>query len=153
MLTVAMEHGIDLPLLCHVIGIPQGGKTSGQWFQRFDLWESGSFRHFPSDKCNQNDQPAIMEVVPQVLGLTTILLYLFDEVILPVHLHALYTLSCEVHHEPSDLCGESSSLLSFQLRVGKRGTLHHLVYILPFNLFSFFYFCITFLDVYVQRYV
>jgi hypothetical protein len=37
-----------------------------------------------------------MEFISQVMGFATILLQLIDEVVFPVHMHALHTFSCEV---------------------------------------------------------
>jgi hypothetical protein len=112
-----MKHSVLLPLLRHVIGVPQGREPSGQRLRWFDLQEGGSFRHFPSDKLNQHYQPAKVELVSLILSFTTIFLKLVDEVACPVHVHSLHAFSCEVHHEPGDLCGMvlSYKLASYEL--------------------------------------
>jgi hypothetical protein len=46
-----------------------------------------------------------VEFVSQILSFTAVFLKFIDEVTHPIHLHAFHTFSCEVHHEPGDLCG------------------------------------------------
>jgi hypothetical protein len=46
-----------------------------------------------------------MELVSLILCFVEDFLELVDKVARPVHLHPLHTLSCKVHHEPSDLLG------------------------------------------------
>jgi hypothetical protein len=47
-----------------------------------------------------------VELISLILSFMTVFLELIDEVTRPIHLHSLHTFSCEVHHQPDDLCGE-----------------------------------------------
>jgi hypothetical protein len=145
-----MEHNVGLPLLCHVIGVPQGRKPSGQRLRWFDLQKGGSFRHLKSDKCDQNDQPTEVEFVSQILSFTTIFLEFIDEVTHPIHLHALHTFTCEFHHEPSDLCGVvlSYELSSYELASKAHCAILYRGYLVAS--LSFFDFTVSFLDALCQ---
>ena len=88
-----------------------------------------------------------MEFISQVLGFEAILLQLIDEVVRPVHLHALHTFFCEVHHEPDELCGAilSYELASYELASEAHCTILYRGYLV--TLLSFFDFSVRFLDV------
>jgi len=43
-----------------------------------------------------------------------IFLELIDEVTWGIHIHSLHAFSCEVHHEPDDLCGV---ILSYKISI------------------------------------
>jgi hypothetical protein len=64
-----MEDGIGLPLLVHVVGVPQRTELHSQWFEGFDLWKSGSLGQFPSDERDEYEQPSKVEFIPLVLRL------------------------------------------------------------------------------------
>jgi hypothetical protein len=102
-------------LTCHSCTIEW--RTSWPMAPKVLSREGSSFRHFPSDKCDQHQQPAEMELVSLILCFTTVFLELVDEVAHPVHLHPLHALPCEVHHEPGDLRGVvlSDELASYKL--------------------------------------
>jgi hypothetical protein len=150
LLIIRMEHNIGLPLLQHIVGVPQGRKPSGQRLRWIYLRKGVSFRHFPSDKCDQNDQPAEVEFVSQILSFATVFLEFIDEVTRPIHLHALHTFSCDIHHEPSDLCGV---VLPYELAIYELESEAHcaILYIgyLVASL-SFFNFVVSFLDALCQ---
>jgi hypothetical protein len=91
-----------------------------------------------------------MEFISQILGFAAILLHLIDEVVHPVHLHALHTFSCEVHHEPSDLCGV---VLPYELAIYElESEVHYSILYRGYLLtsLSFFDFSVRFLDVLCQ---
>jgi hypothetical protein len=37
LVVIGMEDGIGIPLLVHVVGVPQRTELRGQWFEGFDL--------------------------------------------------------------------------------------------------------------------
>jgi hypothetical protein len=88
-----------------------------------------------------------MEFISQILGFMTILLQLIDEVVRLVHLHALHTFSCKVHHEPDDLCGAvlPYDLASYELASEAHYAILYRGYLV--TSLSFLYFSIRFLDV------
>jgi hypothetical protein len=49
LVVVSMEDDIGLPLLVHIIRVPQGTKLCIQRFEGIDVGESHTFWHFP---CN-----------------------------------------------------------------------------------------------------
>jgi hypothetical protein len=55
-----------------------------------------------------------VELISLILSFATVFLNLIDDVTHPIHLDSLHTFSCEVHHEPSDLCGE---ILSYDIAI------------------------------------
>jgi hypothetical protein len=58
-----------------------------------------------------------MELVSLILCFVVVFLDLVDEVTPLINLHPLHAFSCEVHHEPGDLCGVvlSDDLVSYEL--------------------------------------
>ena len=141
---------IALPLLGHVVGVTQGGKPRDQQLRWFDLWKGGSFRHFPSDKCDQNDQPTEVEFVSLILSFVVVFINFINEVTHPIHLHSLHTFSCEVHHEPNELCGAvlPNDISIYELASEAHCSILYRGY-LVISL-SFFYFFVRFLDALCQ---
>jgi hypothetical protein len=43
LVVIGVEDDIGLPLLLHVVGVPQRTEFHGQWFEGFDLQKSGTF--------------------------------------------------------------------------------------------------------------
>jgi hypothetical protein len=64
---LGVEDNIGLPLLVHVVGLPQHTKLCGQCFERFDLRKSGSLWQFPSDESDEYEKPTKVELIPLVL--------------------------------------------------------------------------------------
>jgi len=91
-----------------------------------------------------------MEFISQILGFVEILLHLIDEVVDPVHLHSLHTFSCEVHHEPGDLCGVllPYDISSYDLASEMHYAILYRGYLV--TSLSFFDFVVSFLDALCQ---
>jgi hypothetical protein len=53
-----------------------------------------------------------MELISLILSFMIVFLELIDKVTHPIHLHSLHAFTYEVHHKPSDLCGE---IISYEL--------------------------------------
>ena len=52
LVVVSMEDNIGLPLLVHIIRVPQGTKLHGQRFEGIDVGEGHTFQHFPCNECD-----------------------------------------------------------------------------------------------------
>jgi hypothetical protein len=106
-LVASSKHGrqgsTTTALTCHWYST-QVREPCGQRFRWLNFQEGYSFRHFPSDKCDQYQYPTKMKLISLILRFTAVLLQLVDEVTHPVHLHSFYTLPYEVYYKSSDLC-------------------------------------------------
>jgi hypothetical protein len=64
---IHVEHEILLPLIVHVIGVPQCIELRDHGFKWLDVREGRSFRHIPCDKSDQDKKLAEVKFVSLIL--------------------------------------------------------------------------------------
>jgi hypothetical protein len=58
-----MKDRIRLPLFSHISRVPDHGELRSEWLKQIDVQEGHTFRHFPRGKCDEDQEPAKVELI------------------------------------------------------------------------------------------
>jgi hypothetical protein len=88
---IGMKYRVRLPLFSHIARVPKHGECLSEQIKQRNFWEGRTFQHFPSGKCDEDQDLAKVELIALIPSFAAIQFNLVDQVLLPIHLESFYT--------------------------------------------------------------
>jgi hypothetical protein len=58
---------VRLPLFAHITRVPERGELRSKGLEWLDIWEGRTFRHFPTNKHDEDQESAKMEFIALIM--------------------------------------------------------------------------------------